>query len=100
MNSLPPTSFCYALYRLRIRSNYADAESFLISLYNDADNREFHRALRKIAWHTLKVIELLVARVMGKSQYGQWVEEFSQQDRSGIGAELVRRRWATLYRLW
>jgi hypothetical protein len=100
MNNLPPTSFFYAVYRLRIRSNYADAESFLISLYNDADNREFHRTLRKVAWHTLKVIELLVARLIGKSQYNLWVEEFSGQDRSGLGVELVRRRWSSLRQLW
>ena len=100
MENMPPTSFFYALYRLRIRSNYADAESFLISLYNVADNKDFHRSLRRIAWHTLKVIELLVARFITKSQYGAWVEEFSKLDKSGLGAELVRRRWSTLQRLW
>jgi len=100
MDNMPPTSFFYALYRLRLRSNYADAESFLITLENEVDNKDFHRSLRSIGWYTLKIIELLVARHIGKSQFGIWVDEFSKLDRSGLGAELVRRRWSTLQRLW
>jgi hypothetical protein len=100
INAMAPTSFFHALYRLRLRSNYADAESFLISLENKADNKEFHRSLRSIAWYTLKLIELLLARHVGKGQFGDWVEEFSKLDKSGIGAELIRRRWSSLQRLW
>jgi len=100
MLNLPPTSFFHGLYRLRLRSNYADAESFLFSLENTFESKQFHRSLRTLAWHTLRVIELVIARYVGKRVFGSWVDEFVKIDRGGLGADLVQHRWQNLQRLW
>ena len=44
---LSPTSFFHCIYRLRIRSNYSDVESFLVSIERSDDSDKFNGSLRK-----------------------------------------------------
>jgi hypothetical protein len=93
---LLPTSFFHCLYRLRLRSNYADAESFLVAVASPVESRQFHRSLRRLCWYTLLCLELLLTRYVGKAVMSTWVGEFSGHDKGELGAELIRRRWRAL----
>ena len=96
---LPPTSLFDALYRLHIRSNYADADSFLLTLDNESDAIRFDRALWGICWNTLLVLETQVARYVGKGVFGEVVEEFLGHDRGGFAEGLVWKRWRVIREL-
>lgn len=89
---LSPTSFFHCIYRLRIRSNYSDVESFLVSIERSDDSAKFNRSLRRICWYTVLVLELLIARYVGRRLFTQWVEEFIRYDSSELGTRLVQRR--------
>ena len=89
---LSPTSFFHCVYRLRIRSNYSDVESFLVSIERADDSGKFNGSLRRICWYTLFVLELLIARYVGRRVFGQWVEEFIRYDSSELGTRLAQRR--------
>lgn len=57
----PATVFDF-FYRLRIRSNYEDADSFILGTMGETDAREFNEALRAVTSATLYLIELHVAQ--------------------------------------
>lgn len=80
VHRLPPTSLFDTLYRLRIRSNYADADAFLLSLENEAESIEFYKALRTICWHSMLVLETLIAAYISIFKYREIVDSFAQYD--------------------
>jgi len=92
VNSLPPTSLFNALYRLRIRSNYEDADAFLLSIENDAEAIEFHQAIRSVGWYTLLLLELLVAARVGRPKFGGWARGFLQHDSAGLADDTIGKR--------
>lgn len=94
--ALAPTSIFPCLYRLRLRSNYADAESFLVSLGNSFEAERFHSGLRRICWCTLLVLAILISRYVGVRTDELWLGEFAARDRRGLGARLVRGRWSAI----
>lgn len=98
--NLSPTSLFNALYRLRLRSNYADADSFLLAVQGSTEAVQFHHALQKISWCTLLVLELLIARHIGKRTFEQIVEKFRKYDGLGRSEELICSRWRSLCKLW
>lgn len=63
--SLPPTSLFSFLYRLRIRSNYRDADMILEGPGSSSEGLEFNECLRFIVDRTLLVIELNIAARIG-----------------------------------
>ena len=91
--SLAPTSLFDSLYRLRVRSNYADADAALWALSSLDDAKAFSVAVRAIAWHTLLVLEALTARYLGEARYQKIVKEFSRQDVAAQSGNLAAKRW-------
>jgi hypothetical protein len=100
ISNLSPTTLFHCLYRLRLRSNYADADSFLLSVVGSNDGTSFHAALRKICWSTLLVLETLTARYIGKREFDRIVESFRRYERRGISDDLIGLRWGTVRCLW
>jgi len=94
--AFPPTSLFDGLYRLRIRSNYADADTFLLSLESEAEAIQFHRALRAVGWCSMLVLELLISASVGHRQLGEWVESFNRYDVAGHSEKTIRRRWEVI----
>jgi hypothetical protein len=91
--AFPPTSLFDGLYRLRIRSNYADADTFLLSLESEAEAIQFHRALRAVGWCSMLLLELLISASVGRRQVGEWVESFNRYDVAGHSKKTIRSRW-------
>jgi len=90
--SIPATSIFDFFYRLRIRSNYEDADAFLLGSLSDADATVFHRALALVTSCTLFNLERLTAYRLGKTKMDDIVEAFLNADRHGRGLETVSAR--------
>ena len=86
--SLGPTSIFHCFYRLRTRSNYSDAEAFLVALERTSEAERFHTSLRRCAWYTLLVVELLISQYVGRSCFSKWVDDFKSNDRHQLGSKL------------
>jgi hypothetical protein len=63
--ALEPTTLFDLLYRLRIRSNYDDADALLQGALSSADAAAFHTALCDIVRATLLTIEIYLAHRVG-----------------------------------
>jgi hypothetical protein len=100
ISNLSPTTLFHCLYRLRLRSNYADADSFLLSVVGSADGASFHAALRKVCWSTLLVLETLTARYIGKRDFENIVQSFRRYERKAVSDDLIGLRWGTVRSLW
>lgn len=100
IENLSPTTLFHILYRLRIRSNYADADSFLLSDQNIDDAISFHSALLNIGWYSLLVLELLVARHIGKRKFDCLVGDFRKYEKNRLSDGLIGLRWDTMKNLW
>jgi hypothetical protein len=77
---LPPTSLFDAMYRLRIRSNYEDADAFLTALPSDGEAITFSKAMRRVCWFTMLLLETLTAKYIGRAAFGQCVSSFEARD--------------------
>lgn len=88
--SLRPTTVLEYLYRLRIRSNYADATMFTDGPETPHESRAVHHALCRITSATLLVHELLVGKLIGwanlDSMVDEWLESPTTATNLGLGA--------------
>jgi len=100
IDNLPPTSIFHCLYRLRLRSNYADADSFLLSVQGTVEANLFHSSIRKLCWSTLSVLELLTARYIGKREFDKVVNSFRRYELRGASDDLIGFRWGVMKLLW
>lgn len=90
--NLHPTSMFDSLYRLRTRSNYDDADSFILTLGDADEAQTFNIGLREICWHTLLLLECLICRYVGRSKYDGIVSRFGQHELSLFSAKLSTKR--------
>jgi hypothetical protein len=100
INNMEPTSLFHCLYRLRLRSNYADADSFLLNVDDARVAQRFHSSIRTVCWSIMLVLELLVARYIKKKEFDSIVSEFSKYDKSERSSMLVQARWAAIKSAW
>jgi hypothetical protein len=91
--NLPPTSVFDAMYRLRIRSNYEDADAFLMTLSSQGEALAFSKAVRRLCWYSMLVLETIIAKYIGRAAFGQCVLDFSARDIARHSESLVKRRW-------
>ncbi len=79
--SLRPTSIFDALYRLRIRSNYQDIDSFAFGVsrfgLSDDDVTKFYDAILSFTDYTLLVFEVLIAKALGKHWLINEIDSFA-----------------------
>jgi hypothetical protein len=64
-STMPATTLFDLLYRLRIRSNYQEADAFLRGALTPTDAAAFHRALCDVVGATLLIIEIHLAHQVG-----------------------------------
>jgi hypothetical protein len=83
------------LYRLRIRSNYEDADAFILGTMTEADADEFNEALCILNSSTLFILELHIASRIGKT-LPTFVDEFLGADKKGFSKETIGLRRAYL----
>ncbi len=93
VNNLSPSSLFDAIYRLRARSNYQDADSVLLTLDLPDSAKIYNYGLRSISWYSLLVLETLIARYLGRKNYEQIVNRFAGYDLGKASQYLVQRRW-------
>lgn len=74
---LAPTTLFDALYRLRIRSNYEDADAFLMGTEGLHDAEEFAKSLKQVVFNTLLSLELLIIRYIGMPTFESAMKSFS-----------------------
>jgi len=92
------TTLFDCLYRLRLRSNYADADSFLMGVWDGSDAVKFYEAIARICEKTMFLLELLTARYIGRARFGGLVGDFVS--RAGArGNELIGQRWQAVQQL-
>lgn len=92
--NLHPTTLFDFLYRLRIRSNYSDADSFIETLDDGESAQRFNSSLIRICWCSCLILEAQTCEYVGRKAFGELVDEYC--DRIGPGADSVRKRWTLL----
>ncbi len=83
-NGLAPTSFFDCLWRMRIRANYGTADPFVTAYIPESEHRQFHAALTSCIDATAGLLELYVARKIGRDAYATIAGEFASNDAAGI----------------
>jgi hypothetical protein len=91
--NLQPTSIFNFLYRMRLKSNYEDIDPLLLSIQSEDDSTNFNKSIRIICWNTLLVLELLIARYIGKKRFDEIVNQFVHYDTMARCMDLLYKRW-------
>ncbi len=99
LDKMPPTTIFDCLFRLRVRANYQDVELFLMTIEDQESASRFNYSLRNTLKHTLQVIELLIARYLGKDKYHELIHNFIKDENHGNHSN-IRERWELLSSLW
>lgn len=69
INTTPPTSIYDCLYRLRIRANYENADTFIFSNIPDEQSKQFHDSLKNIVWISSLILETISAKYISSKNY-------------------------------
>jgi hypothetical protein len=78
IENLAPTNFFHCLYRLRLRSNYEDADSFISSIGMRTEASMMSAAICNITSKNHVLLEILICRYIGKSKYIEIVRDFAR----------------------
>ena len=90
--SLAPTSLFDCFWRMRIRSNYGSVDQYLALHVDDRDHLRYFRSMCEVTRATLAVLELYVARKLGKPTYAELVYDYLAGDENDITAITLRAR--------
>ena len=77
LGGLRPTTVFDFLYRLRVRSNYEDADAFILGTMSQTDAEEFNRGLCALTSTTLFLLELHITARIGGRYFSQFMDEFA-----------------------
>lgn len=86
IKSVDPTTLFDFLYRFRVRSNYRDADAFVLSSGAAREALEFNSALTTMLQSTLFVLEFGIARCLGRVAMGDIAASFQ----SAVGSVATR----------
>lgn len=102
IQKLGPTSIFNAFYRLRIRSNYEDADSFLLGALHAEphETKQFHQDICSIVWGTALLFEVLIARNISKNTYKELLAGFVKHDKLHLSKTLAFHRWQIMATAW
>ena len=92
--NIHPTTFFDNMYRLRIRSNYQDADAFMMGTQNVDDAAAYHSALTTITKATLFIIEMYTYMVLGKERFKKITYDFIKRDRFKQSEKSIKSRIA------
>jgi len=70
------TTFFDGMYRLRIRSNYEDADSFILGTMTSEEAETFYKSIYMILGTTLFIFENLIAKYIGKEKFVDILNDF------------------------
>ncbi len=87
-----PTTLFHALYRMRVRSNYTDADLFWMTTRSPSESSAFNEALKTITYKSLLIFETLVARRIGKFEFENIATEFISYDKKEVTKNLISKR--------
>lgn len=71
--TIPETTILNIMYRLRIKANYHDVETFINA---DIDFKTFHECLSNIIYYLNFVHEGYICKVLGKTEYQKILNDF------------------------
>jgi len=86
-----PTTIFDFFYRLRLRSNYEDADAFILGTMTQGVAEDFNRALCDLTSCTLFLLELHIAARIGASM-ASFIGEFTKADKVGYSAKTIGAR--------
>lgn len=84
--TIPITSVFNLLYRLRIKANYRDIESFINA---DIDFKSFHLSLGKLIYYLNFIHEAYIAKAIGITEYEKILKDFP----SHLNEETAKKRF-------
>ena len=90
--SLSPTSLFDCFWRMRIRSNYGTIDPYLVSQISETDHQIYNRALCTSTRGTIALLELFIARRIGKGTFAKIAADFVRQDSHNLTARMLRSR--------
>jgi hypothetical protein len=90
-HNLPATTLFSVLWRLRKRSDYADADAFLEGVTTAHDAELYQNAIVRIVHATLGIFETILIAYVGPDLYHEAAERFLKQA-TGPGSEGVEER--------
>ena len=76
---LTPTTLFDGMYRLRIKSNYEEAETYYLHDLATADTIEFYNALNKIIFTTLFISEYMIIEYLSFIEFERFYNEFDNK---------------------
>ena len=87
-----PTTFFDNMYRLRIRSNYQDADAFMMGTQTLNDAANYHSVLTGITKATLFIIEMYICMLLGQGAFKKVVYDFIKRDRTEQSDKSIKSR--------
>ncbi|MDO3696027.1 hypothetical protein QVZ41_14335 [Wenyingzhuangia sp. chi5] len=78
IQNTPPTSIYDCLYRLRIRANYENADTFIFSQVSDHVASEFHECLKNIVWISSLILETISSKYLSSKNYKLILEDYKK----------------------
>lgn len=84
--SIPETSLLNIMYRLRIKANYHDVETFINA---DIDFKTFHEVLKNIVGYLNFIHEAYICKCIGNLEYENILNSISSQ----INSETAKKRY-------
>lgn len=90
--SLAPTSLFDCFWRMRIRANYGSIDQYLALYVDDREHLAYFRSMCEVTRATLAVLELYVARKLGKADYSELVSDYLAGDENNITAVTLGAR--------
>ena len=98
-DKLRPTTIFDALYRMRTRSNYRDIDSFAIGMspfsYKNGDALKLHRSVMLLTDSSLLMLEVLIAKIMGKA----WMLDEMKTFATSVNSRTVQDKVLSHFRL-
>jgi len=89
--SIAPTSIFNFLYRLRLRSNYEDADIFFLGDRDESDVNNYFFSLQNITSYTLFFIETIIRQLVGDDLFYMIIESFDKMSGSYKQGIIARR---------
>jgi len=92
VNSLRPTTFFDAIYRLRTRTNYEDIDSFMFANVKKSDSIRFIEAICNIVETTLLIFETLIALKVGRNSFESILREIQNSPITNVAQDSILNR--------
>jgi hypothetical protein len=90
--NLAPTSLFDCFWRMRIKSNYGTVDLYLVNHISESEHQIYNNGLCTVTRATVALLELLVMRRTGKTEFATIATEFLKQDPLNLSARMLKAR--------